>query len=118
MPRFTIAELAAVFDEGTTLMDILESHRWATAERARSRRKASRRRAQGRAEPSAAAAALFVARPSHADDVPIREWFKIPAKKEEVDGKAAFEASCREAWGAISVEDSSGVKLDASGAAK
>ena len=44
MPRFTIAELAAVFDEGTTLMDILESHRWATAERARSRRKASRRR--------------------------------------------------------------------------
>jgi len=51
MPRFTIAELAAVFDEGTTLMDILESHRWATAERARSRRKASRRRAQGRTVP-------------------------------------------------------------------
>ena len=48
MPRFTIAELAAVFDEGTTLMDILESHRWATAERARSRRKAARQRAQGR----------------------------------------------------------------------
>ena len=47
MPRFTIAELAQVFDDGTTLMDILESHRWATAERARSRRKASRRRAQG-----------------------------------------------------------------------
>ena len=85
MPRFTIAELAAVFDEGTTLMDILESHRWATAERARSRRKASRRRAQGRTVPA-------------------------------VDGKAAFEASCQAAWGALPVADASGVKGDASGA--
>jgi hypothetical protein len=87
MPRFTIAELAAVFDDGTTLMDILESHRWATAERARSRRKASRRRALGR---------------------PVAP----------VDGKAAFEAACQAAWGALPVADASGAKVDASGAAK
>ena len=44
MPRYTIAELAAVFDDETTLADILDSHRWALAERARSRQKAARRR--------------------------------------------------------------------------
>lgn len=87
MPRFTIAELVQVLDDGTTLMDILESHRWATAERARSRRKASRRRAQGRIVPA-------------------------------VDGKAAFEAACQAAWGALPAAEASGVKVDASGAAE